>query len=450
MATTTQTQLVLTPEEVRAISKEAYVYGFPIVDNMRIQYAYFVDKANAEYKAPYNELFNIPRVYTPEDRAIQTPNSDTPYSWIGLDLRTQPIVFTVPPIEQGRYWSLQLVDMYTYNFDYLGSRVTGNDGGSFAVAGPNWKGETPAGIKKLIRCETQIASAQFRTQLFDPSDLVNVKKIQNQYRVDPLASFLARSAPVPDASISFPKPLAPEEQRRSIGFFDRLNFYLKFCPTHPSEVELMDRFARIGIGPGKEFATTLSPEMRKAVEDGIADAWQEFDDNKRKNVDTGKLTSADGFGTREFLKNNYLYRMTSAALGIYGNSKEEALYPAYYTDSQGQRLSGANRYTVKFEAGKLPPANAFWSITMYDLPASLLVANPINRYLINSPMLPQLRRDEDLGITLHIQNESPGKDRESNWLPAPTGPFWVTVRLYWPKEEALNGTWRLPPLERQN
>lgn len=445
---TTSPKLPIAPDEARAIAKEAYIYGFPIMDNTRIQYSYFVDQENPEYKGPYNKVLNIPRVYTPDDKAIQTPNSDTPYSWIGLDLRSEPIVVTVPPIEKERYWSLQMLDLYTHNFDYLGSRATGNDGGSFAIAGPNWQGETPIGIENVIRCETQLASAQFRTQLYDPSDLDNVRQIQQQYLVQPLSAFLGQPAPDPAPPIEFPKPLTPEAQRTSIEFFDLLNFYLQFCPTHPSEVELMERFAKINIGAGNAFSATLLPELKQAVEDGIADAWQAFDENKTANVDTGKITAADGFGTREFLQNNYLFRMTSAALGIYGNSKEEALYPAYYLDSDGQKLNGANRYTIRFEPDQLPPAHSFWSITMYELPASLLVANPIDRYLINSPMLPQLKRDEDGGITLYVQSESPGKDRESNWLPASTGPFWVTVRLYWPKEEALNGTWKLPPMQR--
>ena len=139
-------QSSISVDEARATAKEAYIYGFPIVDNMRIQYAYFTDKNNTEYKGPRNQIINIPRVYTSEDKAIQTPNSDTPYSWIGLDLRAEPMVFTIPPIEESRYWSLQLIDLYTHNFDYLGSRATGNNGGSFAIAGPNWKGETPAGM----------------------------------------------------------------------------------------------------------------------------------------------------------------------------------------------------------------------------------------------------------------------------------------------------------------
>ena len=168
----------LSVEDVREIAKEAYIYGFPMVDNYRIQFAYFQDPTNPEYKAPRNVLFNIPRVFTPEDKAIQTPNSDTPYSWIGMDLRAEPLVFTVPAIESNRYWSLQLIDLYTHNFDYLGSRTTGNGGGSFAIAGPNWQGDLPEGITKVIRSETDILSAQFRTQLFSPDDLENVKAIQ--------------------------------------------------------------------------------------------------------------------------------------------------------------------------------------------------------------------------------------------------------------------------------
>ena len=185
----------LTPEEARQITREAFTYAFPIVDNLRVQYSFFVDTSNPEYKAPYNHLFNIPRVFTPADRTIQTPNSDTPYSWVGLDLRTEPMVFIIPKIDRKRYWSLQLIDLYTFNFDYLGSRTTGNDGGAYMVAGPNWHGEIPKGIDKVIRCETEIASAQFRTQLFNPEDLENVKKVQSQYVVKPLSAFLGQPAP---------------------------------------------------------------------------------------------------------------------------------------------------------------------------------------------------------------------------------------------------------------
>ena len=154
------------------------------------------------------------------------------------------------------------------------------------------------------------------------------------------------------------------------------------------------------------------------------------------------------FGTRAYLKNNYLYRMAGAVLGIYGNSKQEAMYPIYAVDAGGQKLDGANRYTLRFGPGQLPPVNAFWSLTMYELPASLLVANPLNRYLLNSPMLPQFKKDADGGLTLVIQAESPGKEWEANWLPAPKGPFVMYMRLYSPKEEAIEGKWAAPALQR--
>jgi hypothetical protein len=439
----------VTPAEARAIAKEAYIYGFPLVDNYRIQYAYFLDTTNPEYKAPWNTLVNTPRVYTPADTAVQTPNSDTPYSFVGMDLRAEPIVLTVPPIEKERYFSIQLIDWYTHNFDYIGSRATGNDGGSFLIAGPGWKGETPAGINKVIPSETEFVFAGYRTQLFGPDDLDNVKKVQAGYKAEPLSVFLGQPAPAAAPTIDFPKPLTPDEQQTSLEFFNVLNFVLQFMPTHPSEAELMARFAKIGVGAGKSFdASALSPEMKTAIEQGMADAWIELANFEKEKTNTGEVTSGDLFGTREALKNNYLYRMAGAKLGIYGNSKQEAMYPFYAVDADGQKLDGANKYTVHFAPGQLPPANAFWSLTMYGLPQSLLVDNPLNRYLLNKPMLPQFVKDADGGYTFYVQNESPGKDKEPNWLPAPKGPFVMYMRLYWPKPEALDGTWKQPPLTK--
>jgi len=448
LALTTVRAADISPAEARAIVKEAYIYGFPLVDNYRIQYGYFVDTKNPEFKAPWNQLKNIPRVYTPANTAIQTPNSDTPYSFVGMDLRAEPMVLTVPPVERERYFSVQLIDAYTFNFDYIGSRTTGNNGGSYLVAGPNWKGETPKGVKKVFRSETEFVFAVYRTQLFNPGDLDNVKKVQAGYKAQTLSAFLGTAAPKAAPVIDFIKPLTPAEEKTSPQFFNILNFVLQFCPTDPSETELMARFARIGVGAGKTMdASKFSPEMKAAVEQGVADAWADFGELE-KQFAAGKVTSGDVFGTREYLKNNYLYRMAAAVLGIYGNSKQEAMYPFYAVDEAKQKLTGANRYTVRFAPGQLPPVHAFWSLTMYELPQSLLVANPINRYLINSPMLPQLKRDADGGLTLLIQNESPGKDKEPNWLPAPKGPFVMAMRLYWPKEEAVDGKWTAPPAKK--
>jgi hypothetical protein len=448
VATATKLHAV-SPQDVRQIAKEAYVYGYPMVDSYRIQYAYFVDRNNPEYKAPWNQIRNIPRVFTPDDKTVQTPNSDTPYSMLGMDLRAEPLVLTVPPIEKERYFSVQLIDLYTFNFDYIGSRATGNEGGSFLIAGPNWQGKTPQGVKKVIRSETELVLAAYRTQLFDPGDLDNVKKVQSGYKAQTLSAFLGQPAPNAAPAINFIKPLTPETEKTSPEFFNILNFILQFCPTHPSEKQLMARFAGIGVGAGQTFDTSkLSPELNKSIQDGMADAWADFAGLK-KQVDKGEVTSGDVFGTREYLKNNYLYRMGAAVVGIFGNSKLEAMYPMYGVDSDGQKLNGASRYSLRFAPGQLPPVHAFWSLTMYEMPASLLVANPLNRYLLNSPMLPQFKKDVDGGLTLFIQNESPDKDKEANWLPAPKGAFAMAMRLYWPKDEAVEGKWTAPPLKRE-
>ncbi|MCF6388594.1 DUF1254 domain-containing protein [Mycobacterium sp. MBM] len=434
------------PELVRAIAKEAYVYGFPIVDHYRVQYAYFVDTQNPEYKGGWNQIHNTARVYTPADTAVQTPNSDTPYSFVGADLRTEPLVLTVPAIEADRYFSLQFVDGYTANFAYVGSRTTGNAGGTYLLAGPTWQGEKPAGIDEVIRSQTELAFVLYRTQLFGPSDIENVTQIQARYRVVPLSVFADQPPPAPAPAIDFVPPLTPDQQRTAPQFFEILDFALQFMPATPGpEQAVRDRLAAIGIGTDGGFrADALSPEWRAAIEAGMADAWTEFDAFKKTEVDTGEVGSTQLFGTAADLDGNYLYRMAGAVLGIYGNTAAEAVYPSSAHDSEGAPLTGARRYTYRFAPGRLPPVNAFWSLTMYELPASRLVANPLNRYLINSAMLPDLLADPDGGYTLRIQHDAPEPEQQSNWLPAPEGPFVVVLRLYWPGPDALDGTWRAP------
>jgi hypothetical protein len=442
-------QSAISPAEARTIAKEATIYGFPLVDNYRVLHSYFVDKTGPEFKAPWNQLNNVDRVFTPDDKAIQTPNSDTPYSQLGADLRAEPLVLSVPKVEDGRYYSLQFIDLYTYNFAYVGSRASGNEAGNFLLAGPNWQGPTPAGIKQVIRAETDFAFVLYRTQLTGAGDIGAVKQVQAGYKVQPLSSFLGQAAPQAAPAISFNQPPTPEEERSSLKFFDTLNFVLQFAPAPASEVALRERLSKIGVVAGQPFAADkLDAPLREAISAGMVDAWKTLAQFKTNEVDTGKRTAADGFGSREFLGDDYLARMASAAFGIYGNSKEEALYPTYFVDAKGQPLNAAKHsYTLHFAADALPPVHAFWSLTMYELPASLLVANPLNRYLINSAMLDQLKRDPDGGLTLYVQHQSPGKDKESNWLPAPNGPFWTTLRLYWPKPAALNHEWQQPPLQ---
>jgi hypothetical protein len=442
-------QAELDPKEARAIAHEAYVWGFPLVDSCRVQHSYFVEHQNKEYKGEWNVVHHVARVYTPEDKAIQTPNSDTPYSFLGADLRAEPLVISVPDVDPKRYYSLQLIDQYTYNFAYIGSRATGSEAGRYLLVGPDWSGEKPQGIKEVIQSETQFAFVLYRTQLFSPSDLEEVKKLQASYQAEPLSTFLGQARSVRDSEVEFFKPLSADDQKSSPEFFTELNFILQFCPAHPAEKDLLARFEKLGIGAGKSYdPKKLSPELLDAVKAGIGDAWAEFAAFKAAELDTGKRPSSDGFGTREFMAGDYLGRMAAAVLGIYGNSKEEALYPAFYGDSEGKPMSGNHSYVLRLPPGQLPPVNSFWSLTLYQLPESLLYANPLNRYLINSPMLGDLKRDSDGGITLYIQHESPSADLESNWLPAPAGPFWCIMRLYWPKPEALDGTWKAPVIRR--
>lgn len=435
-------------DSVKAIAHDAYIYGYPMVDNYRVEYAYYVDKTGKEFKAPWNQIANIARVFTAKDSAVQTANSDTPYSWLGYDVTTEPIVLSLPEIEEKRYYDVQFIDSYTYNFAYLGSRTSGNKAGTYMLVGPNWKDEPVKGIDKVIKSETEIGVVVYRTQLFNPADIDNVKAIQAKYKVQTLSAYLGKAPEAATASVEWMKPLTPEEQKTSLEFFNVMNFVMKFCPTVPSEVTLMERFAKIGIGAGKTIdVATLSPEVKAAMEAGIKEAWDVTFAGLMKKVEAGEVTSANVFGSRSFIDGNYLYRMAGDVLGIYGNSKEEAIYPLYTLDADKKPLDAAtNKYTLHFKDGELPPVNAFWSLTMYTSPQSLMVANPINRYLINSPMLPQLKKDAAGGITIYFQKDSPGKDLESNWLPAPDGPFRVVLREYWPKPAAYNGEWTKPEI----
>ena len=435
-----------TPAEARTIARDAYVFGVPAVSMYTTMYVFSVDKNNPEYKGPFNTVLNIARVFTPDDKAFVTPNSDTPYSFMSLDLRAEPVVITVPPVDKGRYFVFQMMDLYTFNFDYLGTRTTGNGGGNYLVAGPGWKGETPAGITKVIRSETEFVNVVGRTQLFNPADLDKVKKLQAGYKVQSLSAFLGKPAPAAAPAIDWIKPVPPAQQKTSLEFFNVLAFMLQFMPAHPSEVALRKSFERIGVVAGRKFdVAALSPEMKQALQAGMADGQKLIDE--RRAALGGKVDEL--FGTRAFLKNDYVARAVGTQAGIGANSREEAMYPLYEKDSAGRPLDGATgRYTLRFAAGQFPPVDAFWSLTMYDLPGQLLVANPINRYLINAPMLPDLKRDPDGGLTLYIQNESPGKDREANWLPAPKGPFMLAMRYDLPKRELLGGTWKSPTVQK--
>jgi hypothetical protein len=436
------------------IAEAGFIYGLPMVMIYGILYEYAVDRASGQFKAPFNVLYNEARVFTPEDTAIITPNSDTPYSFISMDLRAEPIVITVPAMDPKRYYSLMLCDMNTYNFGYVGSRATGNDAGSYMVVGPDWTGPTPAGIKKVFRASSELSLSGFRTQLFDAADIENVKKVQAGYKAQTLSSFLGTQAPAAAPPLAFPKF---EKDLVRSEFFEYLDFVLSLVPEVPGDRWIRQQLARIGVGPGKTFDfKSLSLEDKAEILLGMKEGQKKVADalkNFGTNINHWRVGSP--FGDEAFFHGDWLLRATAAQGGILGNDAVEAMYPLAKSDSDGQPLDGSKAsYTLTFPPGQQPPVNAFWSVTMYDGKTQLLVKNPINRYLINSPMVPNMKLGPDGSLTIYIQNKSPGPDKEANWLPAPDGPIYMVMRLYWPKETPPSilppgqGTWKPPGIKR--
>ncbi len=430
------------PQDPSALAQEAYVYLYPMVENYLSLYQYAIDTQSDQYKGPMNAVNSVARVFTPEDTGVVTPNSDTPYSFLVLDLRAEPVVVSLPPIEAERYYSTQLVDLYTHNVDYLGTRVDGNGGGDFLLAGPDWQGEAPEGISRVVRFPTSIAFGLFRTQLFSAEDIDAVVAIQAGYAAQPLSDYAG--TPAPDAAEAIDWPEISRETAQS-AFWDYANFLLQFAPPLAWEDDLRESFAAIGVASAEAWpATPLPPETQEAVIAAGTAAMEAI------HTDLLKLTGSAGlFGTPEAMRGKYLERAMGAMGGLYGNIEAEALYPAYMVDSEGRPLDGSHAYVLRFGPDALPPVGAFWSITMYDGETRYLVDNPLDRYLINSSILPDLKRDADGGLTLYLQHESPGAELESNWLPAPAGPLNAVMRLYLPEPAALDGTWTAPPLERR-
>lgn len=441
-------------DEVKAVAEDAYIYGLPLVMAYTASYEFWLDKSSSQYKSPMGELVHSRRVFTYEDTAVIVPNSDTPYSFVCLDLRAEPWVVSVPDVEKGRYFSVQMVDWNAYNFGYIGSRATGNGAGDFLVAGPDWKGEAPAGIKGVLRSSSQFSIAIIRTQLFGPDDMAKVAKIQDGYQVRPLSAFLKQAAPPAAAAMDFPKANA---QLAKENFFGLLEFVMQVAPPGPEEKEIRDKLARIGVGPEKKFDFRDLPPSHKAaalegVKAGMAKV-QERMGSIGKRINGWQVGSA--FGNREFYKGDWLLRAAAAQAGIFGNNAEEAVYPMTRWLPDGEVIdTSKNNYEITFPVGKFPPAKAFWSVTMYDGKSQLLIKNPINRYLINSPMLPDMKKNDDGSITLHIRKDSPGADKESNWLPAPDGPVYLVMRLYWPQTESPSilppgeGDWSPPAIQK--
>lgn len=429
----------ISPQEAREIARDAWIYGYPMTENYTSIYAWSLDKDGDQYKGPMNQVNNVPKVFGPKDTGVVTPNSDTPYSYLIMDLRCEPLVVTLPAIESDRYYSLQLVDLYSNNVDYLGTRRDGNQGGTFLIAGPDWKGATPAGIKRVVHSATAFMFSQFRTQLKTPDDIEKVKAIQAQYQVVPLSTYLKQSSPPTAPSITWPAISRDQINDRT---FATMNLLFTYSAPLPSESALLKRFERIGISAGAAWPPALEKPVLEAIHQGQLDAEKTLTDAALKVT-----SSLDLFGTPEQMQGKYLQRAIGARLGLYGNTAAEALYPAWQLDKDGKPLDASKtNYQITFAGNQMPPVDAFWSITLYDGKTRFLTDNALNRYLINASMLPDLAKNPDGGITLYLQHPSPGADKQANWLPAPDGPIYVVMRLYLPKPEVLEGKWKAPAI----
>ena len=444
-------------EEAKAIAKEAFIYGFPMVVNYKTMYMYVLNEDSPEYKGKFNQIACDARLLGPEDKAVVTPNSDTPYCMVWVDMRSEPVVISIPQMEPERFFHFQLIDLYTHNFAYLGSLTSGNKGGNYLIAPANWKGEVPGNIDEVIKAETDLFFSVIRTQLMNANDLPNVKAIQDAYKVQPLSGFLGNETPEQPQIQNF--PVWEEGAQFTPKAFTYLDLMLKFTNPAPSEQELRDRLAKLDIGIEGVFdMNNFEPEVQMAIEEGVAEGFKEIEAFIAAN-NTDPLMSSKIFGTRKFMKDiagtefgmqdHYMLRAVAAHLGLYGNSGTEAIYPTYRMEAPGTPFNAAeHNYTLTFQKDSMPPVNAFWSLSMYDGKTQLFIENDLDRYLLNSNNTDQYVYGDDGSLTLYIQKDSPGRTLEPNWLPAPDGPFYCVLRLYGPKEEALSGAWVNPPLKR--
>jgi len=427
----------LSPEQIRTLTEEATIWGFPVVENYKL--LSFAFGANE-----FNTFYHTTKLKSAKDREVVTPNNDTLYSAATLDLAAEPMVLHVPDMGD-RYYTFQLVDMLTNNFGYVGTRATGNKDGWYAITGPGWKGKLPPKIRKAISCRSRFVLVLGRTAVSGEADLPNVVKVENQYELMPLSKLGGTPAPAPPATDLLPyKP----EKAQTLDFFGYLNWLIQYHNFRSGDQALLRKFAHIGIIPGKAFdPAVLDEPTRKAMEEGLAAGLNKIKERSRalgRNVNGWDLAP---IGVPYF-GDDYLFRAAYAYKAIYVNSPEEAYYPIANYDGNGQPLDGAKyRYILRLTKENLPPAKYFWSITMYDAKDRMLVENPINRYSIGD-RTSGLKYDGDGSLTIHLQHGSPGPDKKNNWLPAPNEPFYVVLRIYGPSEKVLNGQWMPPPLER--
>jgi hypothetical protein len=440
---------LVTADEAGKIAVDAYIYGYPLVlMDVTKKVATNVPKAEGE-KAPVNQIAHLRAFpdYTFTD--VVSPNADTLYSSAWLDLATEPMVLSVPDVGK-RYYLMPLLDAWTNVFASPGTRTTGNRKADFAVVGPDWRGKLPLGIQE-IKSPTNIVWLIGRTQTDGKRDYANVHVIQDNYMLTPLSAWSKLYSPptnVPvETGIDMKTPPVDQVARMNAAtFFARLNILMKDNPPAAADKNALKRFAAIGVEPGQPFDLKgQDPAVAKGLEQAVRAAQAkivaEAGRPHGKIVNGWQVISNTGsYGT------NYLWRAVVALIGLGANLPEDAVYPHATADAAGQPLTGAHRYVVRFPKGQLPPVGAFWSLTMYN-DKQAFVQNPLNRYAIGDR--DKLKFNDDGSLSLYIQHNSPGKEKESNWLPAPADSFNLFMRLYWPKKDVVDGAWKMPPIEQR-
>jgi hypothetical protein len=448
-ATDDKASAQLSEDQAAQVAEDAYVFGYPLVlmDVTEIV-STAVPKPEGS-KAPLDQFANLRAFPDATYTDIVSPNADTLYSLAWLDLEKEPIVLSVPELGK-RFYLMQMVDAWTNVFASPGTRSTGGGKGNFAIVGPSWTGALPKEVKEL-RSPTNMVWIIGRTQTNGKSDYPAVRAIQDQYKLTPLSAWGKNYTPPSNVpvvkGVDSKTPSADQVAKMDAAtFFSRLNTLMQGNPPAAADADAMKRFAAIGVAPGKPFdAMKLDPAVAKGAERGARAARGKIDAEAKKLMGKGVkgwsvMTDKVGrWGT------DYLFRSAIARIGLGTNLPEDAVYPITRVDAAGNALTGANRYVIRFAKGQLPPVGAFWSVTMYNSKQAF-VDNPINRYVIGDR--DKLKLGADGSLTLYVQRESPGKDKESNWLPASMDEFNLVMRLYWPKKEILDGTWKPPAVER--
>lgn len=443
-----QAQSKITPEEAHAIGVEAYIYFYPLLtmDITRKQFTN-IEPGKAFGKGPMNMFVSVPQ-YPPADfKGVVRSNFDTLYSIAWLDLTKEPLVIAAPDTA-GRFYLLPMLDMWSDVFASPGWRTTGTEAAQFLVTPPGWTGTVPAGLNQLP-APTPFVWVIGRTKTDGAADYAAVHKIQAGYTVTPLSRLGKEAEPVSvniDSSVDMKTP--PKIQVDSLSAADYFAYaaeLLKVHPAHSTDQPMLAQIKRIGIEPGKSFDMgALAPEVKAALDTVPAQAQSlmKWKVETLARVVNGWSMNTDTMGV---YGNYYLKRAIVAQVGLGANLPEDAIYPLNMGDAAGKPLDGTNQYVLHFDKGNTPPVNAFWSITLYD-PEGFQVGNALNRFAVSSWM--PFKNNADGSLDIYFQNESPGKDLEANWLPAPKGPFNLTMRLYGPKAEALNGKWN-PPAVKQ-